>query len=58
MHYVDQVNGVDSTMTNENPLIQHNTGYRQLDILQKIRYRSFPVCGLDPESAVFHLLGY
>lgn len=38
MHYVDQVDGVDSTMTNENPLIQKNTGYSQLDILQKIRY--------------------
>ena len=38
MHYVDQVNGVDSTLVNENPLVQLNTGYRQLDILQKIRY--------------------
>ncbi|MEN8226660.1 MAG: TonB-dependent receptor [Bacteroidota bacterium] len=38
MHYVDQVNGADSTMANENALIQKNSGYRQLDILQKIRY--------------------
>jgi hemoglobin/transferrin/lactoferrin receptor protein len=38
MHYVDQVNGMDSTRINENPLIQRNTGYSQLDILQKVRY--------------------
>jgi len=38
MHYVDQIDGVDFTLSNENPLIQLNTGYRQLDILQKIRY--------------------
>ncbi len=38
MHFVDQVDGVDSTIINENPLIQKNTGYRQMDILQKIRY--------------------
>ena len=38
MHFVEQVNGIDSTVVNENSLIQKNTGYRQLDILQKIRY--------------------
>jgi len=38
MHYVDQVDGVDSTIASENPLIQKNTGYHQLDILQKFRY--------------------
>ncbi len=38
MHYVSQVNGVDTTLSNENTLIQKNTGYRQIDILQKIRY--------------------
>ncbi|MDF1573898.1 MAG: TonB-dependent receptor [Bacteroidales bacterium] len=38
MHYVDQVNGTDSIFANQNPLIQKNTAYRQLDILQKIRY--------------------
>jgi len=38
MHYVDQVGGQDSTLQNENPLIQLNTGYSQMDILQKIRY--------------------
>jgi hemoglobin/transferrin/lactoferrin receptor protein len=37
-HYVDQVNGIDSTLANDNPLIQKNTGYTQLDLLQKIRY--------------------
>ena len=38
MHYVDQVGGTDSTLSNEDPLVQRNTGYSQLDILQKIRY--------------------
>ena len=38
MHFVDQVNGLDSTMVNENPEIQKNTGYTQLDVLQKFRY--------------------
>lgn len=38
LHYVDQVNGVDSTISNDNPLIQLNSGYSQMDILQKIRY--------------------
>jgi hemoglobin/transferrin/lactoferrin receptor protein len=38
MHYVNQVNGLDSTMVNEDPELQKNTGYTQLDVLQKIRY--------------------
>jgi len=38
MHYVDQVHGVDSTLANENTLIQKNTGYSQFDLLQKIRF--------------------
>jgi len=38
MHYVDQVKGIDSTLANENTLIQKNTGYTQVDLLQKIRY--------------------
>ncbi len=38
MHYVDQVDGVDSTLSNPDPLLQKNTGYSQMDLLQKIRY--------------------
>jgi len=38
MHYVDQVDGMDSTLINPDPLVQKNTGYSQMDILQKIRY--------------------
>ena len=38
MHYVDQVGGMDSTLVNPNPLIQLNTGYTQIDLLQKIKY--------------------
>lgn len=42
LDYVDQVNGVDSTFRNENPLIQPYSGYSQMDILQKIRYTPSP----------------
>ena len=38
MHYVDQFGGIDSTVANEDPLIQKNTGYSQVDLLQKVRY--------------------
>ena len=38
MHYVEQIDGVDSSINNPDPLLQKNTGYRQVDILQKIRY--------------------
>lgn len=38
MHYVDQVGGQDSTLVNEDRLLQRNTAYSQLDLLQKIRY--------------------
>jgi len=37
-HYVDQINNRDSTMVNDNELIQKYTGYNQLDLLQKFRY--------------------
>lgn len=37
-HYVDRIDGVDSTLRNQDPLVQLNTGYSQMDILQKIRY--------------------
>lgn len=38
MHYVEQIDGVDSVINNPDPRLQKNTGYRQVDILQKIRY--------------------
>jgi hemoglobin/transferrin/lactoferrin receptor protein len=38
LHYVDQVNGEDSTLVNEDPLLQKNTGYKQIDLMQKIKY--------------------
>ncbi len=38
MHYVERVNGTDTMMVNENPMVQKNTGYSQLDLLQKFRY--------------------
>ncbi|MBL7112840.1 MAG: TonB-dependent receptor [Bacteroidales bacterium] len=36
-HYVKQVNGTDSTFLNPDPEIQRNSGYQQLDLLNKIR---------------------
>lgn len=36
---VEQMNGVDSIVENPNPDIQKNTGYNQIDILQKFRYQ-------------------
>jgi hemoglobin/transferrin/lactoferrin receptor protein len=42
MDYVDQIDGVDSTLANPNPLLQPNTAYRQLDLLQKIRFAPSP----------------
>ncbi len=37
-HYVKQINGRDTIVGNPNPFIQKNTGYSQLDLLQKIKY--------------------
>lgn len=38
-YYQTRVNGVDSMMKNDDPLIQKNTGYTQIDFLQKIIYK-------------------
>lgn len=37
--YVDRINGQDSVVQNENPLIQVGTGYSQVDFTQKILYQ-------------------
>lgn len=34
--YVVRIDGRDSTMANDNPLIQKKTGYEQVDVMQKI----------------------
>jgi hemoglobin/transferrin/lactoferrin receptor protein len=36
--YVDTINGEDSIVQNENPLVQTPTGYDQINFLQKFRY--------------------
>ncbi len=38
-NYVERINNVDSIVENNDPLIQKNTGYSQMDVLQKFRYR-------------------
>ena len=37
--YVDRINGQDSVVQNENPLIQVGTAYSQLDLTQKILFQ-------------------
>ena len=38
--YVVTLNGIDTIVNNDNPLIQKPTGYQQLNIMQKIRYEA------------------
>lgn len=38
--YAKRINGVDVTIKNDDPLVQKNTGYNQLDLTQKISLRS------------------
>ena len=37
--YVDRINGQDSAVLNDNPLVQVGTGYSQVDIMQKILFQ-------------------
>jgi len=37
-HFVSRINGVDSTVSNSDQFLQKNTGYSQVDVLQKFKY--------------------
>lgn len=37
--YQERINGVDSTLVNDNPHLQVNSGFSQWNIMQKIRYK-------------------
>ena len=37
--YVEPINNIDSIVTNNNPRIQRFSGYEQLNLLQKVRYK-------------------
>lgn len=37
--YVDRINGVDSIMTNSDPNVQKESGYSQIDIMEKILFK-------------------
>jgi hemoglobin/transferrin/lactoferrin receptor protein len=37
--YVERINNIDSIVTNNNPRIQRFSGYEQLNLLQKVRYK-------------------
>jgi len=49
--YVEQINGTDSVIQNSNPNLQVPTGYNQINLMQKIRFR--PSKNLDMNYA-FH----
>ena len=37
--YIQRINGIDSIVKNKNPRIQKYSGYNQINLLQKLRYR-------------------
>jgi hemoglobin/transferrin/lactoferrin receptor protein len=37
--YIERINNIDSTVNNSNPRIQSFSGYEQLNLLQKVRYK-------------------
>ena len=37
--YVERINNIDSLVANNNPRVQRFSGYEQLNLLQKVRYR-------------------
>lgn len=38
-YYVDRINSEDQTLVNDDPNLQRQTGYQQVDLLQKIRFQ-------------------
>ncbi|NND62442.1 MAG: TonB-dependent receptor [Flavobacteriaceae bacterium] len=36
--YVETINGIDTVVANEDPMLQRFTGYNQLNFMQKVRY--------------------
>lgn len=38
--YAARINGVDTVLTNDDPAVQLNSGYDQIDLLQKFRFRA------------------
>lgn len=38
-YYMERINGMDSIVENDDPNIQRYTGYTQIDLLQKFRYK-------------------
>jgi hemoglobin/transferrin/lactoferrin receptor protein len=38
-YYVQRIDGVDSVIENPNPLVQNPSGYSQINLMQKIRYK-------------------
>jgi len=38
-YYQTRINGIDSMMKNDDPLVQKNSGYNQIDFMQKLIYK-------------------
>ncbi|MCH2225977.1 MAG: TonB-dependent receptor, partial [Crocinitomicaceae bacterium] len=45
--YQTQINGVDTTVINDNPYLQVASGYHQFNIIQKVRYKASEKLSLD-----------
>lgn len=39
-NYVNHINGIDSTVANPNPFLQKGSAYSQLDVIQKINFKT------------------
>lgn len=37
--YVERINGIDSVVPNDDPLVQKSTGYSQYNLMQKVRFQ-------------------
>lgn len=45
--FVDLINGIDTVVTNSNPLVQTPTGYNQINLMQKARFESSDKLNFD-----------
>ncbi len=39
LYYVERINGIDSVITNPDPLVQKQSGYKQFDLFTKLLYK-------------------
>lgn len=46
-NYVDRINGIDSIVENSDKNIQKNSGYKQINLMQKVKYKASDHLTLD-----------